>query len=162
MEALDIRGMLRARHQPGKDVHRQCDGRTLGPAHWQQRALERFVRVGGRVAILVNRPIRRDGFAAPGGLADFAARDHTGSHIRREKQVPASVNRDGNRVSAGKSFRAAPGSHRRRGVTAHQGNHAFTGDHFRVIRQRTHAIGVADQDEPDPILSRAGNDQVRR
>src|SRR5690606_4950949 len=78
--------------------------------------------IGGRVAVLVQRPVRRDRLPAVGMIVDAAHGDEAGGGVHYER-FAARRDTDGDGVGADHGAPAAPGMHQ--GLAGGQGDDAL-------------------------------------
>ena len=155
-----LRGLVRAVHRgqkaaarqhAGEHVHHRGDGVALVLRHRQDDAVDRFLRVGGRLARRVDRPAERDRQALVAREVDLAARDAGGCHVHHERRALPDRRRDRPRIGADDLLHAAPRRHRRPAVGGENMDAAFARAAARVVHAGAEVVGHAHADRADAV-----------
>ncbi|KAH6606936.1 Positive regulator of purine utilization [Trichoderma cornu-damae] len=163
----DVAGKGGPGQDSGKDIHHDGQGRALWPAHGQHHAPQRGLRVVGRTAVRVQRPVRRDPLAPPLRLVDLAPGRHRRRHVQDEAlQVALAGGSAGNRRDPHELLPAAPRSQRRARVCKDQAHHVRIQSLLHHPRAHAKVVRVLDARQADAVrlrrLDRRGHARPRR
>ena len=144
----------RAGQRGDHDLDDQRQHRALVAAHRQHRSGEPALRIGGRVAVGVERPA--GGNARPSLAATISLPRATSDSDR--STLTEAPSRRGNAAAIGlvpnSGRRPARRRHRRRRVAEGEADHPGRGDRLEVIRGDAEVVAVGDRGEGDAELAR--------
>ena len=126
----------------------------------QHAAIAGGAGIGGWLAMLIDRGVRRDRLAGFGGDLDFHQADGAGRHVPDDRLgVPARAGK-GDRIGAEQLFGAAMRCHMRARDHTGESHQPGIGERLQVMAQGADIVGVPDRHRGDAGLP-GGLDQVR-
>ena len=136
----------------GEDLDEEGHPRPLVAASRHHgAALQRTGRVGGGLAVGIERPAERDGLAALLVDDDLALGDDAGRLVEDERLPPGARHGKRDRIGAEDRFRAAHRGDRGGCVDETEGQEALAGDPLDVITDHPAIVGVGDGEGSDAL-----------
>jgi hypothetical protein len=150
-------GEIRAGQSGGQKLDHQRERRAFGVAEREHGPAQGRIGVGGRPALLVQRPTVRDRLAFLLEGEDIAARHFGQRQVDDDRRPIRQRTRKGDRIGAEQPFRSAPRRDRRGRIGEQQRHETLFGEAFDRM-----AGGAAMVRAPDSRRRDAGSARGRR